>query len=884
MSIFRFLFLEDKLSDAKLIINAIKSSGTVFEYVIVEDESTFKDALRDFIPDLVFADYNLSSYNGLLAIKEITENHPNIPIIIVTRSIDELTAVDCMKSGASDYILKDNLARLGKAAKDALETNKLKKENHEALQLLKENEQSYRILVEQAGDAIFKGDLDGNFIQVNTTACELTGFSRKELLSMNMKEIFSESQLNIVPFEYEALNKGESVINKRDVTTKSGDIVPIEMNSKRVDDNSYLSIIRDLSARIKIEKELKDHQNRLRNIIEHTSNLFYLHTLDGKLTYVSPQTRSFFDCEPEEMLHKHTSFFTENPINKIGEKATQKAIETGEVQPPFELELIGKKGRKIWVEVHESPVIENGLVTGIVGALIDITEWKSTFNKLVSNEEKFRKLFSEAPDGVLLINSKGTIIDCNQAYCNLLESEKDDVINTHVSDSICKKDLLIFKDAFPSLITTGKSEGEICLTTKNNRVICTRRTASALYNEIGEFSGAIVHTNDISEQKKIQDQVKKREARLSAIFKAADNMSFILSSVEGKDSTILEFSPGSENIFGYKKSEIIGKPVKLLHTPDTIKNFTKYLNKMKKGEEGFKGQTLMVKKSGEKFIASHTAYPVFDDNNNLVQALGVTIDISKLIETEEAVKKLEAQLRHSQKMEAIGLMASGIAHNFNNILQAIVGYIDFAKEGLTESEQRYKDIDQISQHVKRATILTKDMLAVGKEQFMRKGIIDLNDVISPIVHVTNRITSNNIEIKFDPATDLPAINADGSQIDQVVMNIIINARDAMEDGGLIEISTQNVNLDANLCSANAWAIPGDYALITISDTGHGMDSDTQRRIFEPYFTTKDLDKGTGLGLSTSFGIISQHNGLVNVISEINKGTTFEVYLPIIDVS
>ena len=382
------------------------------------------------------------------------------------------------------------------------------------------------------------------------------------------------------------------------------------------------------------------------------------------------------------------------------------------------------------------------------------------------------------------------------------------------------------------------------------------------------------------ENRKAQDEIKSREASLSAIFKAADNVSFILSSAVGEDSIILEFSHGAENIFGYTKDEIIGKPVKILHTPGTIENFSDYLDKMKEGEEGFKGQITMVKKSGEEFPALHTAYPVFDNDGNLANALGVTIDISKVIEIENTLKDRESQLLYSQKMEAIGLMASGIAHNFNNILQVVVGYIDFAKEGLLETDQRYKDIEQINLHIKRATTLTKSLLAVGKEQYMKKNDIEINDIMKPIVDILERTTKNNIKVKFVPQEDLPTIVADGGQIDQVIMNIFLNAKDAMPTGGIIEASTQYVLIDDDFCSNNAWAEVGEYILIRITDTGHGMDEDTKSRMFEPYFTTKDVTKGTGLGLSTAFGIISQHDGLLNVITEVNMGTTFEIYLPL----
>ena len=883
MSKLRFLLLENNTKDAELVLSELDNAGLIFDHVLVNTEATFVSALKNFKPHIVFSNYSIPTYTGINAINEVTKNHSGIPIIIVTNTINEETAVECMKSGASDYILKSRLFRLGSATRSILEMEKLKKENREAHKLLKDNE------------------------------------------------------------------------------------------------------------------------DRLRNIIDHSSNLFYMQNVDGILTYISPQTRLFFDCEPEYMLHKQISFFSDNPLNEIGKKITQKAIETGKTQPAFELELIGKNNRKIWVEVHEAPVLKNGRVTGIVGALIDITNWKTTYDKLILSEEKFRKLFSEAPDGILLTNDKGIIVDCNQAYCNMLESKKEEIINSHVSESICEKDKHFFIKKYPNLIKTGKAEAELCLLTKKNNIICTRRSVSALYNEAGEFTGAIVHTNDITGQKRIQDEIEAREARLSAIFKAADNVSFILSTVEGEDSEILEFSTGSENIFGYSRDEAIGKPVKILHTVDTIKNFSKYLNKMKKGEEGFKGQSTMVKKSGEKFTALHTAYPIFDNYGKLVHALGVTIDITNVIEIEKALKKreeqlttlinaspdiicfkdgegrwqlannaelalfqlqdvdyigksnaeiasytefykntflncmetdenawkkgsisideeiipipdgssktfdiikvplfhpngdrkalivigrdiskhkhLETQLRHSHKMEAIGLMASGIAHNFNNILQAIVGYVDFAKEGLKETEQRFKDIDQINQHVRRATKLTRSLLAVGKDQFMEKSNVNLNDIIKPIVDLTAR-ASKNIEIKYNPEKNIPSVYVDGNQIDQVIMNIFMNARDAMPDEGTITVETKSISIDEDFCSKNAWAKPGEYVLISISDTGHGMNQETKRRIFEPYFTTKEISMGIGLGLSTAFGIISQHKGMLNVISETNKGTTFEVFLPV----
>ena len=608
------------------------------------------------------------------------------------------------------------------------------------------NEISYKKLFEKAGDAIFRGDKNGNFTHANIAASKLTGYSQEELLNMNMKDIFSAGQLEKKPLQYSMIENDKPLVKERLITTKTGKHIYVEMNSTKMDNDSYLSIFRDISYRKNIE------------------------------------------------------------------------------------------------------------------------------NKLRNSEEKFRKLFLDAPDGILSINSKGLITDCNQAYCNLLKSEKHEILNSHVSESICDKDKPLFIEKYPKLITTGKAESELGIITKENEVICTRRSVSALYDKNGKYTGAIVHTHDITDQKKAREEIVERETRLNAIFKAADNVSFILTTTEGTNAKILEYSPGSENIFGYSHDEIIGQPITILHTQDSINNFNNYLDKLKKGKAGYKGESTMFTKSGHQITVLHTAYPILNSDGELAQILAVTIDISMQ-------KQLESQLRHSQKMEAVGLMASGIAHNFNNILQAVVGYVSFAKDGLNKDDQRYKDIEQISEHIKKATALTKELLAVGKEQLITKQEVNLLNILVPIINLITRRSKNKIVFSLKANESSSTVYADEKQIDQVMRNIIINAEDAMPNGGKIEIVSENVLLNDEFCFNNAWAKQGRFVKISISDTGHGMDKQTLNRIFEPYFTTKEVDKGTGLGLSTAFGIISQHEGLFNAESVVNKGSKFDIYLP-----
>jgi len=254
--------------------------------------------------------------------------------------------------------------------------------------------------------------------------------------------------------------------------------------------------------------------------------------------------------------------------------------------------------------------------------------------------------------------------------------------------------------------------------------------------------------------------------------------------------------------------------------------------------------------------------------------LGVATEITER-------KLLEEQLLQSQKMEAIGQLAGGVAHDFNNILTAIVGYTDLLSAEVSGNDRQLEDLEEIRKAARRAAALTRQLLAFSRKQVLELRNIDLNHVVLNLDKMLRSLISENIELKTDLADDLAAARADPNQIEQVIMNLAINARDAMPDGGTVMIETRNATLDDAYAAQHVSVIPGDYVMLAVSDTGCGMDERTKSRIFEPFFTTKPAGRGTGLGLSTVYGIVKQTGGNIWLYSEPGKGTTFKVYLPAI---
>jgi|SRR5579871_278158 len=364
------------------------------------------------------------------------------------------------------------------------------------------------------------------------------------------------------------------------------------------------------------------------------------------------------------------------------------------------------------------------------------------------------------------------------------------------------------------------------------------------------------------------EQIGEYRTRLAAIIDSSDDA--ILS--KGLDGTITSWNKGAELIYGYGPEEIIGKNVALLVPGDRPNEIPEILRKVARGESIEHYESVRVTKDGRLLSVSVSVSPIRDVNGEVVGASAITRDIT-------AQRKAEDQLRQSQKMEAVGRLAGGLAHDFNNVLGIINACTEFLRDRIDASSEQAVYVENIKKATERGAAITRQLLAFSRKQVVKPTLLDLNDRLKDVTKLLRPLMGDDVEILLVPRCQSAVVEADPGQLDQVVVNLAVNARDAMPRGGRFILETDVVEFDEHIAGTHRPLTPGKYVLLAISDNGTGMDKSTLTHIFEPFFTTKEPGKGTGLGLATVYGIVTQSKGHVWVYSEPGRGTTFKVYLP-----
>ncbi|MDP2993005.1 MAG: PAS domain S-box protein [Deltaproteobacteria bacterium] len=397
-------------------------------------------------------------------------------------------------------------------------------------------------------------------------------------------------------------------------------------------------------------------------------------------------------------------------------------------------------------------------------------------------------------------------------------------------------------------------------------------SGAPIRDDKGNIMGVVLVFCDISARKRAEEALLESEKKYRALFEESKDVVFI-STPEGK---FLDINPAGIDLFGYcSKEELLKVSIAkdLYFNPENREIYQRRLE-----QNGFvKDYEIdMKRKDGEKLVVLVTSTAVRDEKGAVVAYRGMIRDVTEH-------KKLEQQLLHAQKMEAVGQLAGGVAHDFNNILTVTIGCGNLLKMKMEEDDPLKTYVDQILTSSERAASLTQSLLAFSRKQILNPQPVKINKIVKSVEKLLLRVIGEDIHIQLKTmVTDKDlTVMADSGQIEQVLMNLATNARDAMPKGGLLIIETELVKLSNEYIKTHVYGKPGIYALVSVTDTGLGMDEKTKGKIFEPFFTTKEVGKGTGLGLATVYGIIKQHSGYIDVYSELGKGTTFKIYLPVI---
>ena len=338
------------------------------------------------------------------------------------------------------------------------------------------------------------------------------------------------------------------------------------------------------------------------------------------------------------------------------------------------------------------------------------------------------------------------------------------------------------------------------------------------------------------------------------------------------DRTVTFWNPSAEALFGWPADDAIGQDIlDLTTTAATRETRTALIQRVAAGER-WSGELLCRRRDGSTFPALVTGGPIRDTDGHVTGAVGSVVDLSDRYDVEE-------QLRQSQKMESIGRLAGGIAHDFNNLLTVIRGHSELLGGAIDSADPKHEGIRQIQEAARRATALTRQLLAFSRKQDLQPRLLSLDQCVIAIEPMLRRLIGEDVEILLHLNDSGSAVMADPGQLDHVLINLAVNARDAMPDGGTLAISTSIADMDANYLATHTGAVAGSYVMLAVSDTGCGMSRETSARIFEPFFTTKPPGQGTGLGLSTVYGIVKHSGGYIWVYSELDAGTTFKIYLP-----
>ena len=622
----------------------------------------------------------------------------------------------------------------------------------------------------------------------------------------------------------------------------------------------FFVIIRGDMQRRRTEQALWESESKYRDLAETSQDLIWRLDEKGVFIYLNPAWESTLGYSLEEMTGQT---FTSFKRPEEAERTLQiyKQILQGGSATNYETTYISKTGKEIILNFKAKPLLDgSGQIVGTQGTATDITERKLAEEALRENERRLRTVLGSAPIVLWALDPEGRFTLSEGKGLDSLGLKPGQVVGLSVFD--------VYKGHEGILSDTRRTLAGESLTTTWEEVegLVFEARYAPLEDEEGRNIGAIGVAIDVTERKRAEEALRESEERFRSLVDQAVDAIF-LHDLKGR---LIDVNERACSNLGYSREQLLNMSVGNIAVDYDADTMGKKYRELAPGEAHTK-VTLHRRKDG-------TTFPV-EVHYGRLDSRGQSMVVALVRDITER-KQLEAQFQQAQKMESVGLLAGGLAHDFNNLLQIIGGYTTLALSRDGVGEEIKKDLQKVLKGSESAAGLTRQLLAFSRQNVLSPRDLRINDLLNNLMKLMGSLLGAELELRVILGDGLGYVHGDPGMIEQVLMNLCVNARDAMTEGGRLVIETRKFEVDEAQCQAEGWEAPGGYVLISVADNGSGIAKEVLPNIFDPFFTTKEAEKGTGLGLSVVHGIVEQHRGRITVCSELGKGTTFNVFLPV----
>ena len=733
---------------------------------------------------------------------------------------------------------------------------------------LRENRAYLDELFEAAPEAICLLDMETRVLSFNQEFTRIFGYEKKEAVGQKIADLIVPAQLrNEIESNQHSISLGQRFSSETIRVRKDGTRVEVSITAAPavvLGGTAAIHVVyRDLTGRKEAEKQLKATAERLQAILEHAPVGINIMGRDGHIVESNAAYQRITGYSKaklvgmsfQELTHPEDVPSTLELFDKLSSGTNQAYT--------LEKRNLRQDGSTNWVRLIVSKLSDDQQIC----ITEDITERKRAEAALEEREQHLRTILQTTQEAFYLVDMQGRLLDVNDAYCALSGYTSEELLQMRVRDLDCTESEQDVAAHMRRIAAQGRDRFETRHRRKDGRSIDIE--SSVTFRDIG--GGRFVcFLRDITERKRWEQELAESEERLRTIVELAPDGILVFND----QGQIVEVNQAASKQLGYTPEQLLQLNILDVVSP----RFTERL------AARLRGQVPSGSYEAAHLRADGVEIPIELSVTQIVfrgqkAFIAITRDTSDRKRTEEEREKLEQQLRQAQKMEAVGRLAGGIAHDFNNLLMIIQSYTEMLQDSLPVHDSLRGKTREILKAANRAASLTGQMLAFSRKQILSPAVLDLNAVVVETAKMLRRLIGEDIDFQVNSAVGLWAIEADSDQIVQILMNLCVNARDAMPQGGVLTIATGNVTVSAEEINKYHCVSPGDYVRLSVTDTGTGISKEIQERIFEPFFTTKEVGRGTGLGLAMVYGIVKQSGGHIGVDSEIGKGSSFNIYLP-----